>query len=195
MNSMNRTYVRPWLIPLALLAWGCGDPSALELDPATLPSLATASKPPSGGSGGSGGLGGSASLVVCSKLPYDSVTQVIGPAGGVIAVGPHFLWVDSLALPGPVTITAVAPSERWRRIRLKPDGLVFQKTAFLVTSYASCNVKQATTPRIAQVSDDMTILGYLSSATGTDTVFAKTYEGTLYVGGELHHFSNYAVAW
>jgi len=189
MNAMNRTYVLPWLIPLALLAWGCGDPSALELDPAAPPSLAAASKPPSGGSGASGGL------AACSKLPYDSVTQVIGPAGGLIAVGPHFLWIDSLALPAPVTITAVAPADRVRRIRLKPDGLVFQKTAFLVTSYANCNVKQATTPRIAQVDDDLTILGYLGSASGTDTVFAKRYEGTLYVGGEMHHFSNYAVAW
>ena len=188
MNSMNRIYVCRWLVPLALLAWGCGDPSAVDMNAAP-PALLVASKPPSGGSGGSG------SLVVCSKLPYDSVTQVIGPAGGVIAVGPHFLWVDSLALPAAVTITAVAPSDHVRRIRLKPDGLVFQKTAFLVTSYANCNVKQATTPRIAQVSDDMTILGYLGSASGTDTVFAKTYQGTLYVGGEMHHFSNYAVAW
>src|SRR3989449_11169497 len=106
---------------------------------------------------------------VCSS-DLDSVTQVIGPAGGVIAVGPHFLWVDSLALPSPVTITAVAPSDHVRRIRLKPDGLVFQKTAFLVTSYANCNVKQATTPRIAQVSDDMTVLRDLGSAGGTDTV-------------------------
>ncbi len=189
MDSTNRTFVRRWLIPLALLTWGCGDPLAVAVDPATPAVLAAVSKPPSGGSGGSG------SLVVCSKLPYDSVTQVIGPAGGVIAVGPHFLWVDSLALPAAVTITAVAPSDHVRRIRLKPDGLVFQKTAFLVTSYANCNVKQATTPRIAQVSDDMTILGYLGSASGTDTVFAKTYQGTLYVGGEVHHFSNYAVAW
>jgi hypothetical protein len=188
MDSTNRSYVCRWLIPLALLAWGCGDPSAVDVDP-TPPAFLVATKPPSGGSGGS------ASLVSCSKLPYDSVTQVIGPAGGVIAVGPHFLWIDTLALPSPVKITAVAPSERWRRIRLKPDGLVFQKTAFLVTSYANCTVKQATTPRLAQVSDDMTILGYLSSASGTDTVFAKTYEGTLYVGGEMHHFSNYAVAW
>jgi hypothetical protein len=188
MNAMNRTYVLPWLIPLALLAWGCGDPSAVDVDP-TPPAFLVATKPPSGGSGGS------ASLVSCSKLPYDSVTRVIGREGGVIAVGPHFLWIDSLALPAPVTITAVAPSDRVRRIRLQPDGLVFQKTAFLVTSYANCTVKQATTPRIAQVSDANQILGYLGSASGTDTVFAKRYEGTLYVGGELHHFSNYAVAW
>jgi hypothetical protein len=183
----NRMFRRPWLIPLVLLASSCSDPSPSGVDLGT-PDLAVASKPPSGGSGGSGGT---SSLVVCSKLPYDSVSQVVGPAGGMIAVGPHFLWIDSLALPSPVTITAVAPSERWRRVRLKPDGLVFQKRAFLATSYANCTLKQATTPRIAQVSDDMTILGYLSSS----TVFATTYQGTLYVVGELHHFSNYAVAW
>jgi hypothetical protein len=187
--TSNRIFVRAWVIPLVLLASSCSDPSAVDLDPATPALLAATSKPPSGGPGGGGGL------VSCSKLPYDSVTQVIGPAGGLIAVGPHFLWIDSLALPAPVTITAVAPSERWRRIRLKPDGLVFEKTAFLVTSYTNCTVRLGATPRIAQVSDDMTILGYLSSATGTDTVFAKTWEGTLYVGGEVHHFSNYAVAW
>ena len=64
-----------------------------------------------------------------------------------------------------------------------------------MTSYANCNVKQVSAPKIAQISDAMEILGYLGSASGTDTVFAKKYEGTLYVGGELHHFSNYAVAW
>src|SRR2546422_7099513 len=36
-------------------------------------------------------------LVVCSQT-YDSVTQVIGPKGGTFAVGPHYLFVDSLAL-------------------------------------------------------------------------------------------------
>lgn len=187
MNS-NRMFRRPWLIPLVLLASSCSDSSPAGVDPGS-PGPVVAAKRPPGGSGGSGGL------VTCSKLPYDSVTQVIGPAGGVIAVGPHFLWIDTLALPAPVTITAVAPSDRVRHVRLNPDGLVFQKTAFLVTSYASCNVKQATTPRLAQVNDELQIMEYLGSASGTDTVFAKMYEGTLYVGGEVHHFSNYAVAW
>jgi hypothetical protein len=182
MNT-NRMFRRPWLIPLVLLASSCSDPSAV--DPAAPARLAAAQRPPSGSGG----------LVTCSKLPYDSVTQVMGPEGGLIAVGPHFLWIDTLALPAPVTITAVAPSDRVRHVRLKPDGLVFQKTAFLVTSYANCNLKQATTPRIAQVNDEMQIMEYLGSASGTDTVFAKIYEGTLYVGGEVHHFSNYAVAW
>src|SRR2546422_2243796 len=103
MDSTNRTFVRRWLIPLALLTWGCGDPLAVAVDPATPALLAAVSKPPSGGSGGSG------NLVMCSKLPYDSVTQVIGPAGGGISVGPPLLWGDLLGLPSPVPITPVAP--------------------------------------------------------------------------------------
>ena len=81
------------------------------------------------------------------------------------------------------------------RVRFGPDGLVFQKTAFLVTSYRNCQVKRGVTPRIAQITDSLAILAYLGSATGSDTVFAKKFEGTWYAGGELHHFSNYAVAW
>src|SRR5256885_16975817 len=76
MDSTNRTFVRRWLIPLALLTWGCGDPLAVAVDPATPALLIAVSKPPSGGSGGSG------SLVVCTQLPHDFVPRGIGPAGG-----------------------------------------------------------------------------------------------------------------
>ena len=180
--SIRRPLILPALAASAIAAaLSCADPSPLDVDLST-PVLAARAKSPSG-------------LVSCTPLPSDSVTQVIGPAGGLIAVGPHFLWIDSLALSTPVTITAVAPSDTVNRVRFQPDGLVFQKTAFLVTSYKNCQVKRVESPRIAQITDSLAILAYLGSATGTDTVFAKKYEGTWYVGGELHHFSNYAVAW
>src|SRR2546426_7722765 len=86
MDSTNRTFVRRWLIPLALLTWGCGDPLAVAVDPATPAVLAAVSKPPSGGSGGAG------SPVVCSKVPYDSLTPGIRAAGGgVLGRPPPFL--------------------------------------------------------------------------------------------------------
>src|SRR6266568_899727 len=55
-------------------------------------------------------------LVACSQT-YDSVTQAIGPLGGMIAVGPHYLFVDSLALTSTVSITAVAPAGTVRWVR------------------------------------------------------------------------------
>jgi hypothetical protein len=140
----------------------------------------------------------STGLVPCGQS-YDSVTQVIGPRGGYFAVGPHYLFVDSLALTAPVTITAVAPasgSVRW--VRFHPDGLVFQSTvdgwsALLYTNYTNCGVPTSTTVQIAQVSDSLSILGYLQ----TYTKFKKnpSSQGPQYVVGLLLHFSNYAIAW
>src|SRR2546428_5731274 len=49
-----------------------------------------------------------ASLLTCSPLSYDSATQTIGAAGGVIQVGPHTLSIPPGALTDTVTITAVA---------------------------------------------------------------------------------------
>ena len=187
MTSENRMALRRSLIPLALLAALAATTSCTDPSPLGVPAFRRGGRGQEGSTKGTG-------LLACSQT-YDSVTQVVGPAGGFIVVGSHFLWVDTLALADTVRITAVAPSGRVRSVRFKPDGLVFQKTAFLVTSYANCNVKQVSAPKIAQISDAMEILGYLGSASGTDTVFAKTYDKTLYVGGELHHFSNYAVAW
>jgi hypothetical protein len=122
-----------------------------------------------------------------------SLTQVIGPAGGQMAVGPHVLWVAAGALSAPVSITAVAPADTVRWVRFQPDGLVFQPTALGVsalvyTSYAGCSVPTTSTPRIAQVSDSLTILGYLP-------VYVQTKKNNQYAIGVLQHFSNYAVAW
>ena len=140
----------------------------------------------------------STGLVLCGQA-YDSVTQVIGPRGGYFAVGPHYLYVDSLALTTTVSITAVAPasgSVRW--VRFYPDGLVFQPTvdgwsALLYTNYTDCGVPTSSTLRIAQVSDSLSILGYLQTY-----VKAKKNpwsQAQQYVVGLLHHFSNYAIAW
>src|SRR2546430_2843165 len=118
MNSMNRIYVCRWLVPLALLAWGCGDPSAVDMNAAP-PALLVVSKPPSGGSGGSG------SLVVCSKLPYDSVTQVIGPAGGGISGGAPVLLGGWLAASAPRRHRPPGPVEHVRRALPPPHGLDF----------------------------------------------------------------------
>ena len=137
-------------------------------------------------------------LVACSQT-YDSVTQAIGPLGGVIAVGPHYLFVDSLALTSTVSITAVAPAGTVRWVRFQPDGLVFQTNtrtgypAVIYTDYTGCSVPTGSTVLIAQVSDALDVLGYLQ----TYVKFNKHpwSQGTQYVAAVLPHFSNYAVAW
>ena len=193
MNSKNRMSVRRSLIPLALVvcaaaALSCGDPS-----PTGVPAFQR---------GGRGWFYTSGpGLVPCTQT-YDSVTQVIGPAGGLIAVGHHYLWVDSMALSDTVRITAVAPAGTVRWVRFQPDGLRFRTngagwSAVLFTTFTDCGVPTVDTLRIAQVTDSLSIIRYLSPPESTwIRVRKKAWsKGNQYVAGVLHHFSQYAVSW
>ena len=194
MNSIPRPYVRRWLIPLALLAGAsaaassCSDPSPVGV---TIPPIFAAQK-----------VGGG-HLLSCPVAAYDSVTQVIGPAGGILVAGSHVLVVDSLALTSPVSITAVAPSQSVNLVRFRPEGLKFKPGvhgigALVATNLDNCGVHPNQVLQIVNVTDSLSILGYLQAPTSTDSAVVvkyKTYLGSLWVGGLLHHFSNYAVAW
>ena len=199
MDSENRMSVRRSLIPLAwavcatAAALSCGDPSPVGVDPQA-PALQQGGRwtvPETKGSG----------LVACSQA-YDSVTQVIGPAGGLIAVGSHFLWVDSMALSDTVRITAVAPADTVRWVRFRPDGLRFRTngagwSALLYTSFKDCGGPTADTLRIAQVTDSLNVIRYLAPPDSTwIRVRKKAWSrGNQYVAGVLRHFSQYAVSW
>jgi hypothetical protein len=126
-------------------------------------------------------------LLTFSPLPSDSVTQTIGPEGGILYVGAHALSVPAGALDSAVTITAVAPSDTVNLVGFEPEGLVFQKAASLIMSYANCDLLGSTLPkRIAHVDDELAILYYLISV---DDPTTQT------VTGRLEHFSEYALAW
>jgi hypothetical protein len=199
--TSNRSFVPRWLIPLALLAGAtaaassCNDPSPVGVSLAT-PGLLAGRVKATG-----------TSLVKCAQVPYDSVTQVIGPAGGWFVVGANVLWVDSLALSAPVQITAVAPSDTVRWVRLQPEGLVFKTGthgvgAVVATNLDNCKLRKNQWPRIANVSDAMNVVEYLESpiATVDSLVVMRFKEDSggwtpYWAFGALHHFSNYAVAW
>ena len=197
MNSINRPSVRRWLIPLALLAGAsaaalsCGDPSPVGVEPPSPLSILAGRRVAAGG------------LISCTPAAYDSVTKVIGPAGGILVAGGHVLVVDSLALSTPVSITAVAPSQSVNVVRFRPEGLKFKNGvhgigALVATNLDNCNVHPNQVLHVVNVTDSLTILGYLQAPTSTDSAVVvkyKTYLGSLWVGGLLHHFSNYAVAW
>lgn len=160
-----------WLLPL--LIFGCRDPA------------------PFGGQGGDvTGLLGSdvpTGLLQCTPLPYDSTSQTIGPDGGTVQAGPHTLVVPAGALAEPTTITAVVTPGPVNAVRFGPGGLQFDQPAALTLSYANCDVLGSVLPkRIAYTSDVLEILDYLPSV---DDLLAQR------VTGELHHFSDYAVAW
>jgi hypothetical protein len=138
------------------------------------------------------------SLAVCRPLPYDSVTQTIGPEGGEIEVGRNKLSIPRGALRAPVSITAVAPSDTVALVRFQPSGLRFQATALLVMKYDNCRVARTATPRIALVTDALKVIEVLASGTespGGQRLTKGPKQGRLLVVGQLQHFSNYAVAW
>ena len=129
-------------------------------------------------------LGG---LLKCSPLPADSESQVIGPDGGTLTVGPHTLTVPAGALTAPTLITGVVRSDTVNAVRFSPQGLVFQEPARLVMSYANCGLLESLIPkRIAYTTDDLFILEIIPSL---DNVLNRT------VTGQVSHFSQYAMAW
>jgi hypothetical protein len=127
------------------------------------------------------------SLLSCTPLPYDSVTQAVGPAGGVIQVGPHTLTIPPGALASAVSITAVVQSDAVNRIRFQPEGLVFQSATALRMSYANCHLLGILSPkRIVYTSDALQILQSIPSL---DDISSQT------ATGQVWHFSNYAIAY
>jgi len=193
--TSNRVFVRPWLIALVVLASSCSDPSPLGVGPGIPGLLAGKVKATA------------PSFVQCSPVPYDSVSRVIGPAGGWFVVGANVLWVDSLALSAPVNITAVAPSDTIRRVRLHPDGLQFKTGthglgAVVATNLNNCRLRRNTIPRIANVTDSLALVEYVDSpAAAVDSMLVARFRTDsggwtpYWAFGALHHFSNYAVAW
>jgi hypothetical protein len=135
-----------------------------------------------------GGLLGGTGLLSCSNLPYDSMTKVIGPAGGSLRVGPHSFFIPSGALGQQTTITMVLPTgQHVNAVRFKPAGLQFAKPTYLTMSYANCSLLGWLLPKhIAYVDDNLNILYYLLAL---PNIFNQT------VTGRVNHFSEYAMAW
>ena len=199
--------VRRFLIPLGLLAGAaalvlsCRDATPVGVDARTSVLLAGRhAQPPAGADRDDDGdeIEDGDSLVSCRPLPYDSVTRTIGPEGGELEVGRNWLVIPQGALRDPVSITAVAPSDTVAMVRFRPEGLRFLSTALLVLTYDNCRIPRPATPRIALVTDSYRVIEFLTSAAASpsDHRLPKGHqEGHRRVVGELHHFSNYAVAW
>ncbi|HEV8304519.1 MAG TPA: hypothetical protein VGQ25_06155 [Gemmatimonadales bacterium] len=201
--------VRPSLIPIVLLvgatvvALSCRDASPVGLDGRASALPGAALTPHAGGDDADDpddpddDGDGPDSLVSCRRLRYDSVTQTIGPEGGEVEVGRNWLVVPRGALREPVSITAVAPSDTVAMVRFQPEGLRFQNAALLVVTYDNCRVPKAVTPRLAQVTDSLDVIEFLTPGrtSPSDLRRMKGHKGHRHVTGQLQHFSNYAVAW
>ena len=181
------------LMPLALLAALAATSSCTDPSPLGVPAFRRGGRGQEGSTKGTG-------LLACSQT-YDSVTQVVGPAGGFIVVGSHILWVDTMALADTVRITAVASADTVRSVRFQPDGLQFRTngagwSAVLFTSFKDCGVPTSDALRIAQITDSLQVIRYLDPASVWIRVRKNAWsQGNQYIAGVLRHFSQYAVSW
>lgn len=190
--SVRRDLILPVLLAAAgAAALSCTDQSPVAVQPTVL-AARTKTQPDK-----------KTGLVACTQT-YATASKVFGPRGDTMQVGSHILWVDSLSLTDTVTITAVAPAGNVKLVEFQPEGLVFQPGfyaranglnagAALYTNYKDCGVPTTDSVRIAQVTDSLSILGYLQ--TWVQSKRTPWSQANQWVVGLLPHFSNYAVAW
>jgi hypothetical protein len=130
------------------------------------------------------GLLSNLTLYKCSTPSFGSVTQNVGPAGGVVRVGPHSLVIPAGALDRTVAITASTRASDLVRVDFQPEGLRFASAATLRLSYAHC-ARRPLLPSVVYVDNLLSILELLPALNdlGSDRVTTK-----------LRHFSGYAIA-
>src|SRR5947208_1807735 len=119
-----------------------------------------------GGGGGNGGVDscstvlvgmirqtvGPAGGVVALGPARLTIPPTVGPAGGVVALGPARLTIPPGALSAPVTIQAQIPAGySGNYIQFKPDKIVFQQPASLTISHSNCILANATQLKVPQV--------------------------------------------
>ena len=171
----------PTRLPLAALLVGAALTLLSCAEPAPVAPVLDVPKPEF-----SAGQGSSSGLLRCRPMAYDSVTVVIGPSGGDIKVSKHVLSISGGTLKQRTTITAVAPSDTFNRIRFEPEGLVFSKAVMLIMSYANCSIDGSGSKEVVYTDDALNVLQHMPSR---DDPAGKR------VGALLTHFSQYAVSW
>jgi hypothetical protein len=134
-----------------------------------------------------GGLLSNLSLFSCDSPDFGSVSKAIGPAGGVIQVGPHSLTIPRGALSKTVTITATARAGKHVKVDFAPHGLRFSSRATLKLSYAHCN-RRPLVAKVVYVDDDGGLLQILELLPALLDLSGDR------VTTRIRHFSGYAIA-
>ncbi len=123
-------------------------------------------------------------LLRCAPLAADSGAQLIGPAGGFVAVGQHRFVVPAGALDSAVLISARIGTDSLVAVKFEPSGLVFKNKARLELSTAHCTAFPSSSLLISHVDDAGTrIIESLSTNEQPQGVWA-----------EIEHFTRYAIS-
>lgn len=171
----------------AVMVTSCADDSAPTAPPASAiaPDASLLGDLVGGVTGTVGDLANSLNLVSCNVTTTHTGSAEIGPMGGVLRVGPHFLTVPPYALREKVRISAVAPKGSYVQVKFEPQGLQFRRSALLTMSYAECSLLSPLRLKIVYVNDRLEILEVLPTFT---SVLTRT------ANAPVDHFSRYMLA-
>jgi len=132
-----------------------------------------------------GTLGKVTDLLTCSPQKYVLKAATIGPLGGTIKVGDHFLEIPQGALNRTVEITAEQIPGSSNSVRFSPEGLKFNESAQLTMSYDNC-LLVLIQKKIVYTDENLKVREVLRSL---DLLGKKD------VTAPIDHFSRYAVAY
>jgi hypothetical protein len=171
----------------AVMLTSCADDHAPPTAPATAvaPNASLLGDVVGGVTGTVGDLADGLGLVSCNVKQTYSASQVIGPNGGVLKIGPHQLYVPPKALKQNVRISAVAPQGKYVQIKFEPQDLKFQRKTALTMSYAECSLLSPLKLKIVYADDNLEILEVLPTVVSVLTRTATA---------PVDHFSRYMLA-
>lgn len=124
-------------------------------------------------------------LLVCDPQRQLRSSKYIGPYGGTISVGDHYLVIPRGALSSTVLITATQQSGTTAEVDFQPHGLRFAKPASLRLSYGSCSAPEGNRQSIVYLNDADQIV---------ETPPSIDLANSEQVAGLINHFSGYAIA-
>lgn len=124
-------------------------------------------------------------LLSCRTTSAYASSAVIGPRGGMLTVGPHYLIVPPNALRAATRISATAPSGQYVEVHFQPEGLRFERPVAVALSYRHCGLIRGALLKVVYVDSQRSILEILPSL--PDLFNRRVY-------GKTDHFSGYMLA-
>lgn len=171
-------------------------PLSLAIAIAVLPAVYAACAEPTAAPAPRGSLAlleasGGAKLLPCAGGADESVSDVIGPAGGTLTLGKSSITIPSSAVAEPTRFTLTVPASTVMEVRIEAAGYAhytFARPASVTIAYERCGGVNQLTRLGAWYIDDAT-KSYLEAMASADDKSKKI------VTFETGHLSSYAVAY
>ena len=131
------------------------------------------------------------SLLTCPSGPGQSASALIGPLGGVLAVGGTRVVIPANAVLSPTTFTLTVPESKYVEIDVRTDAsehYVFSQPVLVTLDYSRCGRSDLLRAPLSAWNIDPQTKALLEPMVSVDDKLTQTVTFTTL------HFSGYAVA-